>query len=228
MSTQHREIITLIGKPASGKGTQAEPLAEALGIPYVSMGKMLRDEIKRKTAIGRKAADAVAAGQLVPFRLTMELIKRRIRREDAKKGIVLDGFPRQLDQAEAFEKIGHITHAVLISITDKEVLRRITGRRVCSVCGRNFHLKANPPKKKGVCDSCGGALIHRADDKASIIRDRLRSYREDTIPLLHYYRRLRALRRIDGLGSIEEVKVRAVHAIHESDKGIKIHEERNR
>jgi adenylate kinase len=227
MKTTHREIITLIGKPASGKGTQAEPLAKAMGIPYVSMGKMLREEIRNKTAIGREAAESVAAGRLVPFKLTVALIKRRLGKADAKDGIVLDGFPRQLEQAKAFEKIGHITHALLISITDKEVIHRITGRRVCPKCGRNYHVSANPPKAKGICDACGIKLMHRDDDKASVVRERLESYKDDTIPLLHYYRRLRSLRRIDGVGSIEDVGKRALHAIRESDKGIKIHEERN-
>jgi adenylate kinase len=221
--SHHREVITLIGKPASGKGTQAEPLAKAVGIPFVSMGKMLRDEIKAKTAIGRRAAAAVAAGRLVPYQISLILIKRRLAMPDAKEGILLDGFPRDLDQARAFEKVAHVTHAVLISITDKEVLRRITGRRVCPSCGRNYHVINSPSKKKGICDVCGSKLIQRFDDKPSVIRERLQSYREDTIPVLHFYRRLRALRRIDGIGSIEDVGARALAAVRESDKGINRH-----
>jgi len=227
MKESHREVITLIGKPASGKGTQAEPLAKSLNIPFVSMGKMLRDEIKNKTAMGRKFASYLAAGQLVPYKLSLVLIKRRLAKPDAQKGIVLDGFPRDVDQARAFETIGHITHAIVISVTEKEVMERITGRRCCPVCNRNFHIKINPPKKPGICDACGSHLVHRSDDTAAVVKERLKSYRDDTIPVLHFYRRLRALRRIDGVGTIEEVHQRILDAIYNSDKGINRHAQRN-
>ncbi len=228
MKNPHREVIVLIGKPGSGKGTQAEPLANELGIAFVSMGKMLREEIKKKTALGKRAAAIVAAGKLVPCELTITLLRRRMRKADAKDGIVLDGFPREIEQARALEKIAHVTHAILISITDKEVVHRIAGRRVCSKCGRNYHLITDPPRKPGICDACGGKLIQRYDDKPSVVHDRLDSYRDDTIPVLHFYRRLRALRRIDGIGSIEDVRKRILAAVHQSDKGINRHAERNR
>jgi adenylate kinase len=228
MKNPHREVIVLIGKPGSGKGTQAEPLAKALGIPFVSVGKMLREEIKKGTTIGKKAAAAVAAGRLVPNEMTAELLRRRLAKADTENGIVIDGCPRDHVQAIMLEQIAHVAHAVLISITDHEVIRRISGRRICSKCGRNYHVEANRPKVDNVCDFCGGRIIHRDDDKLNIIKERLKSYREDTIPVLHYYRRLRALRRIDGQGSIEEVRERVIDAIRNSDKGLKIHEERHR
>jgi len=223
MRNPHREVIVLIGKPGCGKGTQAEPLAKALGIVFVSMGKMLREEIKKKTALGRKAASIVAKGRLVPYQMTIKLLRRRLAKSDAKEGIVLDGFPRELDQARALEKICHVTHAVLISITDREVLRRIIGRRICAKCGRNYHLVTDPPKKTGVCDSCGGKLIQRYDDKNSVIHERLESYRKDTIPVLRFYRRLRTLLRIEGVGSIEKVRGQILESILRSDKGINRH-----
>ena len=223
MRNPHREAIVLIGKPGCGKGTQAEPLAKALGIVFVSMGKMLREEIKKKTALGRKAASIVAKGRLVPYQMTIKLLRRRLAKSDAKEGIVLDGFPRELDQARALEKICHVTHAVLISITDREVLRRIIGRRICAKCGRNYHLVTDPPKKTGVCDSCGGKLIQRYDDKNSVIHERLESYRKDTIPVLRFYRRLRTLLRIEGVGSIEKVRGQILESILRSDKGINRH-----
>jgi adenylate kinase len=224
---KHREVIVLIGKPGSGKGTQAEPLAKAMGIPFVSVGKMLREEIKKGTAIGKKAAADVAAGRLVPSTMSIELLRRRLSRPDAETGLVIDGCPRDLAQARMLEHIAHVAHAVLISITDREVVRRISGRRICSKCGHNYHVESDRPKKDGICDRCGGRIIHRDDDKPRIIEERLKSYREDTIPVLHFYRRLRALRRIDGLADIKEVGARVLNAVERSDKGLKIHAKRH-
>jgi adenylate kinase len=222
MKHPHKEVIILIGKPGSGKGTQAEPLAKALGIAFVSMGKMLRDEIKKGTALGKRAAADVAAGRLVPNSLTITLLKKRLAQPDAAKGLVIDGCPRDLEQAILLEPIAHVTHAIVISITDHEVIRRIAGRRVCAQCGHNYHVEAHMPKVDGACDLCGGKIIHRADDKPSIIKERLKSYREDTIPVLHFYRRMRALRRIDGLGTIKEVGERVLDMVRKTDKGLKI------
>jgi adenylate kinase len=214
----HREVIVLIGKPGSGKGTQAEPLAKALGIPFVSVGKLLREEIKKGTVMGKKAAARVAAGRLVPNEMTAALIKRRLANNDTKSGIVIDGCPRDVIQARLLAKIAKVTHAVLISITDKEVVRRISGRRICSKCGLNYHIEAFRSKKPGICDRCGGTIVRRDDDKPKIIRERLESYREDTIPVLKYYRGQRVLRRVDGLHPIKEVGRRIVRMIKKDDR----------
>ncbi len=217
MANKHREVIVLIGKPGSGKGTQAEPLARTLGIPFVSMGKLLREEIKKGTTIGKRVAKGVAAGRLVPNRLTIVLLRRRLAKSDAKKGIVIDGFPRDLEQAQILDKIARVTHAALISITDKEVVRRISGRRVCSKCGLNYHIETFKPKKSGICDKCGGKIVRRLDDKPQVIRERLASYRADTIPVLQFYRKARVLRRVDGLHPITEVGKRIVKVIKIAD-----------
>jgi adenylate kinase len=214
----HREVIILIGKPGSGKGTQAEPLARALGIPFVSVGKMLREEIKKGTAIGKKAAAGVAAGRLVPNILTIILLKRRLAKPDAKKGIVIDGFPRDLEQALILSKFARVAHAVLISITDKEVVRRISGRRICSKCGQNYHIEAFKPKRPGICDKCGGRIVRRDDDKPKIIRERLVSYREDTIPVLRFYRQKRVLRRVDAQAGIAAVGKKIIEVIKQADE----------
>ena len=224
MNKKHRkEMIVLLGKPGSGKGTQAEPLSKKLGIPFVSTGKLMREEIKKGTKLGKSIAADVAAGRLVPNGITAFLLRRRLNKPDTKNGIIIDGSPRDLEQALLLEKIAHVTHALLISITDKEVVRRIAGRRVCSQCGYNYHVQDNKPKVPGICDRCGGKIVRRNDDKPSIIKGRLASYREDTIPVLHYYRRLRALRRIDGQGGIEDVGRRMFEAVERSDKGLKIY-----
>jgi adenylate kinase len=223
----HKEIIVLIGKPGSGKGTQADPLAKALGIPFVSTGKLMRAEIKKGTRLGKTIAADVATGRLVDNAVTALLLRRRLAKPDTHQGLIIDGSPRDLEQALMLDKISHVTHAILISITDKEVIRRLSGRRVCSKCGHNYHVELHKPKVEGICDLCGGKIIHRDDDKPSIIKERLKSYREDTIPVLQYYRRLRALRRVDGLGSIDEVGERALAVVRASDKGLKLYEERH-
>ncbi len=219
MKGVHREVIVLLGKPGSGKGTQAEPLSRALGIPAVSVGKLWRSEIKRKTAIGRKGARFIATGKLAPNELTAMLIRKRFRKPDVARGVILDGYPRDLVQAIILEEIAHVTHAFLISITDREVLRRLSGRRVCSKCGRNYHIESMKPKLPGVCDLCGAKLMRRKDDDPKVIRARVKSYRLDTIPVLKFYRWHRVLRRVDGIGTIAEVQKRMLAVIRRDDAG---------
>jgi adenylate kinase len=218
MKKNHREVIVFLGKPGSGKGTQSEPLARALGIPAVSVGKMIREEIKKGTPIGKRIAAIVAAGKLISVSDWAALIKKRLRSPDVRQGIIIDGSPRDFGQALIMDKICRVTHAILVSITDKEVIRRISGRRVCSKCGQNYHIESFKPKRPGICDKCGGRILHRDDDKPSVIKERLKSYREDTIPVLRFYRRQRVLRRIDGQGPIEEVGKNILEAIKRADR----------
>ena len=218
MKTPHREVIVFLGKPGSGKGTQSEPLARALGIPAVSVGKTIREEIKKGTPTGKKIASIVAAGKLIPVSAWAALLKKRLQRPDVKKGIIIDGSPRDLAQALIMDKICKVTHAILVSITDKEVIRRISGRRVCSHCGQNYHVEALKPKQAGLCDKCCGRIVHRGDDKPSVIKERLKSYRDETIPVLRFYRRKRVLRRIDGQAPIVEVGKKILEAVKKADK----------
>jgi adenylate kinase len=218
----HREVIVLLGKPGSGKGTQAEPLARALGIPTVSPGKLWRAEIKNRTAIGRKGERYVNAGKLAPNNLTAELLRRRLKLPDVKRGVILDGFPRDYEQALALEEIAHVTHALLVSITDREVMRRLSGRRVCMTCGRNYHVTGLKPKKTGVCDVDGGRLVRRPDDNPRIVRERIHSYRYQTIPVLQFYRWHRVLRRVDGVGTVPEVQKRILSLMGAADRKKKL------
>jgi adenylate kinase len=218
MRRKHREIIVLLGKPGSGKGTQAEPLSRALGIPAVSVGKLWRSEIARKTAIGRKGAHFIAAGRLAPNDLTAQIIRKRLAKPDVAKGLILDGYPRDLVQAIILEEITHVTHAFLISIDDRVVIRRLSGRRICLKCGHNYHVESMKPKKPGRCDLDGGRLVRREDDRPAVIRERIKSYRDETIPVLQFYRGHRVLRRVDGIGTIPQVQKRMIAAIHRDDK----------
>ena len=218
MEKNHREVIVFLGKPGSGKGTQAAALAREFGIPTVSMGKMMREEIKKGTPIGKKISSIIAAGKLTAVSDWTALLKKRLRKPDVKEGIILDGSPRDLNQALIMDKICSVTHAILVSITDKEVIHRISGRRVCSKCGKNYHIEAFRPKRSGICDKCGGRIVHREDDKPSVIKERLKSYREETIPVLRFYRRKRVLRRIDGQAPIKEVGKKILEAIKAADK----------
>jgi adenylate kinase len=217
-TNKHREMIVFLGKPGSGKGTQAEPLGKVLGIPAISVGDILRAEIKSKTAIGKKIAATVAAGKLIPVRIWTELMRRRLAKSDVKAGVILDGSPRDLDQARILDRIGPVTHAILVSITDREVVRRLSGRRVCPVCRNNYHVSLLKPKRPGICDECGNRLVQRYDDKPEVVAERLKSYEEDTVPVLKFYRGKRTLRRVDGVGPVGEINRRIAAAIRHADK----------
>jgi len=217
-SPKHREIIVLLGKPGSGKGTQAEPLGRALGLPVIPVGKLLRAEIAKKSPLGKRAARDVAAGRLVPNDVTAAILRKRLSRSDAKLGVIIDGCPRDLLQAGLLEEIAHVTHAFLISVTDREVMRRLSGRRVCTGCGKNYHMVALRPRVAGICDACGGKLARRPDDSIAVIRERLRSYERDTIPVLQFYRAHKVLRRVDGVGGIPEVQRRMRAMIRRDDR----------
>jgi adenylate kinase len=220
MKTKHREVIVLLGKPGSGKGTQAAPLSRALGVPTISVGKLWREEIKAGTAIGRKGKKFVHSGKLAPNALTAKLLKKRLRKPDVKNGVILDGFPRDLDQVLDLEKIAHVTHAFLISINDKEATRRLSGRRVCVKCGRNYHIQLLKPHVAGICDDDGAKLIRREDDSPKVIHERISSYRLETIPVLQFYRWRRVLRRVDGIGTVPEVQRRMLAAMQRDDRHV--------
>ncbi|OUQ78347.1 adenylate kinase [Flavonifractor sp. An100] len=180
--------LILLGAPGAGKGTQAEILSAKLGIPTISTGNILRAAIKEGTPIGLEAKGYMDAGKLVPDSVIIGIVAQRLQQSDCQKGFILDGVPRTIGQAEALDAQGvTFDHVISIEISDEEIVERMAGRRVCQSCGAPYHVKAKPPKQEGVCDSCGGALVQREDDKAETVLNRLTVYHNETEPLKGYY-----------------------------------------
>ena len=180
--------LILLGAPGAGKGTQAEILSAKLGIPTISTGNILRAAIKDGTPIGLEAKSYMDAGKLVPDSGIVGIVAQRLEQPDCANGFILDGVPRTIGQAEALDKAGvAFDHVISIEISDGEIVDRMAGRRVCSSCGAPYHVKAKPPKQEGVCDSCGGPLVQRDDDKAETVLHRLEVYHAETEPLKGYY-----------------------------------------
>jgi len=180
--------LILLGAPGAGKGTQAEILCKELKIPSISTGNILRAAIKDGTPTGIKAKSYIDAGQLVPDEVIIGIIDERLSQDDCKDGYILDGVPRTIAQAEALEKAGIKFDAVVsIEISEDEILRRMSGRRVCEACGSSYNVEAVPPRVEGICDNCGGKLIQRKDDTPETIRERLKVYHKETEPLVDFY-----------------------------------------
>ena len=195
--------IIMLGAPGAGKGTQAARIAEKQNIPHISTGDIFRANIKNGTELGKKAKQYMDEGQLVPDSLTVELLLDRVKNDDCKNGYVLDGFPRTIPQAEALEdalsKLGEsIDRAINVDVPDEAIVDRMSGRRSCPNCGKVYHVKYTPPKKEGVCDSCGGNLVLRDDDKAETVQKRLTVYHDQTQPLIDFYEKKGVLRTVDG------------------------------
>lgn len=180
--------LILLGAPGAGKGTQAEILSAKLSIPTISTGNILRAAIKEGTPTGLEAKSYMDAGRLVPDSVIIGIVAERLGQPDCAKGFILDGVPRTIGQAEALDAAGVTFDKVLsIEISDGEIEERMSGRRVCQSCGAPYHVKAKPPKREGVCDSCGGQLVQREDDKAETVRKRLEVYHAETEPLKGFY-----------------------------------------
>lgn len=198
--------LMLLGAPGAGKGTQAVRLVDELGIPQISTGDLLRNAVAQGTDLGKEAQTYMAAGKLVPDELVLSLVVARLSEPDAAKGYILDGFPRNISQAEALVARGIKLDRVLsLDVPKEELIGRLTGRRICRACQASYHLTFNPSKKEGVCDRCGGELYQRKDDSADVIANRLEVYEAQTAPLLDYYEKAGILRRIPGTGSIEGI-----------------------
>ncbi|GHU49450.1 adenylate kinase [Clostridia bacterium] len=196
--------LVILGAPGSGKGTQAFKIVDEYGIPSISTGDILRAHMAEGTALGTKAAAYIEAGKLVPDDLIIEIAMRRIDSEDCKKGFLLDGFPRTVEQAVALDRhmlgLGiKLDKAINIRVEMEVLISRITGRRVCSDCGASFHIMTLPPKIRGVCDECGGELLHRSDDYEETVRNRIQVYHEQSETLADYYRAEGLLVEVDGM-----------------------------
>lgn len=203
--------LILLGPPGAGKGTQAERLREDFSLPHISTGDILRAEVAEGSELGRKAKRFMDAGELVPDEVIVEMITRRLGAGDARDGFLLDGFPRNAEQADALAEAlagleRRLTAALLIEVPDDEVVRRLAGRRVCVKNPNHiYHVEFDPPKHEGVCDQDGSRLIQRDDDKEETIRRRLQVYHSQTEPLIDHYDRAGLLRRFDGMRNPEEV-----------------------
>ena len=196
--------LILLGAPGAGKGTQAELLMEKLSIPGISTGNMLREAMRNGTPVGEKAKQYMDEGSLVPDELILGIVADRVAQPDCAKGFILDGVPRTLAQAVALDMQGvKIDHVVSIEVDDSEIEGRMTGRRVCAKCGASYHIVANPSKTEGICDSCGGELIIRKDDKPETVRHRLEVYHESTEVLKGFYEMTGRLVKVNGSQSIE-------------------------
>jgi adenylate kinase len=202
--------MVLLGAPGSGKGTQAELLAERYKVPQFSPGDLLRDAVAAGSALGRQAKLAMDAGQLVADDIMLGIIQERILRPDTRNGFILDGFPRSLPQAEAldqlFEGLGRpLNLALLLAVDVDALLQRLVGRRTCLSCGREYNIFYSPPHIDGQCDACGGRLRHRADDNEETIGNRLRVYETNTLPVIEYYKEQGKLRTVQGVGAISYI-----------------------
>ncbi|MFE3409348.1 adenylate kinase [Streptomyces mirabilis] len=215
--------IVLVGPPGAGKGTQAVRLAEKLRVPHISTGDLFRANISQQTELGKLAKSYMDAGNLVPDEVTIAMVKDRMEQPDAVNGFLLDGFPRNVQQAEALDQLletkGIKLDAVLdLEVPEDEVVKRIAGRRICrNDSSHVFHVTYSPPKKEGVCDVCGGELYQREDDSEETVRTRLEVYHTQTEPIIAYYKAQGLVVTISSLGPVDKITQRALKALKRDD-----------
>jgi len=202
--------LILLGPPGAGKGTQAKILSKEFVIPQISTGDILRGAVKEQTPMGVKAKRYMDAGALVPDEVVVGIVEERLARPDCSSGFILDGFPRTVIQADALKHMLFVSgktieHVISMVVDKEELLGRITGRRICRLCGKGSHITFEPPKLEGKCDDCGGELFQRDDDSEETMRNRLEVYQQQTAPLIAYYAHEALLRTINGTGSIESI-----------------------
>ncbi len=211
--------IIFLGAPGAGKGTQAVMLAEKLGLVQVASGDLFRQALQQETALGLKAKSYMEKGQLVPDEITIQMVLERLSAPDCENGAILDGFPRNKQQAEALDKVlakqsRAIDKVMYIKVAQEELVKRLGGRWICRKCQAPYHVVESPPKVEGKCDRCGGELYQRADDNVETVKKRLEVYFAETSPLIDYYEKAGKLLEVDGEGSVPEVHGRIAAALN--------------
>ena len=197
--------LIFIGPPGCGKGSNAKLTSKEFNIPQISMGDMLRAIVKSGSVLGKKIKKIIDGGDLIPNDITLEILQERLKQKDCKNGYILDGYPRNIGQAEDLDKITEIDNVLFISCSEKSIIQRLSGRRVCGKCGKIYHILNMPPKKTGICDKCGSELYQRHDDSEGVIKHRLKVYHKDTLPLIKFYQEKGILEEVDANPPIEEV-----------------------
>ena len=208
--------LILLGAPGAGKGTQAEVICNALNIPAISTGNIIREALRLGTEMGLKAKSFMDAGQLVPDDVVIGIIKERLAKDDCANGFILDGFPRTIPKAEALDAMGIIIDKVIdIEVPDEKIAARMSGRRVCKDCGASYHLEYKAPESEGVCDTCSGELVQRKDDAPETVLDRLAVYHEQTEPLKEFYSKKGILRIVEGQEEIADTSALTLKALED-------------
>ena len=200
-------ILTILGAPGAGKGTMAKELSEALKIPTISTGALLRTEISSGSKRGEMIDSLISKGNFVPDEVIVEILLDRLKNDDCKNGYILDGFPRNIEQATHLADYGiKLDAALLLEVSEKEIIERLTGRRECEKCRATYHIKSNPPKYAGMCDVCGGKLGRRSDDREDIILNRISIYKKETEPLISFFKEKNLLTEVRGEKTVAETK----------------------
>lgn len=202
--------IVFLGPPGAGKGTQAQYLCNDFRLQQLSTGDILRLNIKQKTDLGKTAEDYIAKGELVPDNLIIDMIRSEIAKYSRDQGFLFDGFPRTISQAEALDSLlddmnKKIDISIELKVPDENIIDRLSGRRICPICGATYHIKYNPPKVEGVCDIDGGELYQRKDDNPETIKNRLEVYKNQTVPIVNYYKKYNKLEQVNGVGELHNV-----------------------
>lgn len=215
--------IVFLGPPGAGKGTQAETLSKEKKLPHISSGNLLRESVENDTETGRKAQQHINKGQLVPDQIVVDIIRERILKNDCKNGFILDGFPRTLSQAivldEMLKNLGNKLDIVFyFAISKESIVLRLSGRRICAICGANYHVKFVPSLKDGICDKCGGKLYQRTDDKLETVLERIKVYHEQTEDLINYYKKNGILKEIESESNVESITENILKVIDNASK----------
>lgn len=212
------KYLVFLGPPGAGKGTQGKLIAQRLGVPFIGMGDLLRQKVEENSPLAQRLREIMAKGSYVPDETVIQILEDRIQSPDAQEGFILDGFPRTVAQADALDQLlerqgKSLDGMILLTLPEEEIIRRLSGRRICKNCKKEYHVEFFPPRAEGICDLCGGELIQREDDREDTILKRLKVFEEQTTPLIEYARRKRILKEVSGKGNLEEVTQKILEAL---------------